>query len=174
MVSDYKWKVVLVGDFAVGKTSLVRRFVYDEFSDSYLTTIGVKVTKKVVEINTTTCADLLLWDIAGIDKFTKISPEYIKGASAGIIVADLTRKSTIENIVVHAEILQRINPGMHIFAALNKSDLVENGDNFIRLLKDNLKESVVKFITLTSAKDGYNVPVLFKKLCDSILEGNIK
>lgn len=174
MGSEYKWKIVMVGDFAVGKTSLVRRFVYDEFSDSYLTTIGVKVTKKEVVINNSINADLLLWDIAGSDKFTKISPEYIKGASAGIIVADLTRKDTIENISSHVDLLQSVNPDMYIFIAMNKSDLVKNTEEFFELAGRILKNNNVESIVATSAKDGLNIESLFDNLCHTIYKGNLK
>ncbi|HNX23133.1 MAG TPA: Rab family GTPase [Spirochaetota bacterium] len=171
MASGYKWKVVMVGDFAVGKTSLVRRFVYDEFSDSYLTTIGVKVTKKEVAVSDAISADLLLWDIAGSDKFTKILPEYIRGASAGIIVADLTRRNTIENIPEHAELLRSENPYMDIYVALNKSDLVENAEEYVELAEDGTKGKNIKLTITTSAKDGSNIDDLFTRLFNSLLEG---
>ena len=123
MQNIYKWKIVMMGDFAVGKTSLVRRFVYDEFSDSYLTTIGVKVTKKDINLENAS-ASLLIWDIAGSDRFNIVSPEYIKGASGGIIVADLTRESTIESIQMHSDMILSVNPDAVIVVALNKTDLV--------------------------------------------------
>ena len=62
MEAAYKLKIVLLGDFAVGKTSLIRRFVFDEFRDTYLTTIGVKVTRKEVDIIDYGRTDLLLWE----------------------------------------------------------------------------------------------------------------
>lgn len=164
MGSGYKWKVVLVGDFAVGKTSLVRRYVYDEFSDSYLTTIGVKVTKKEVLINDTASADLLLWDIAGSDKFNKISPDYIKGASAGIIVADLTRKNTVENISVHEELLYGVNPDILIYVALNKSDLSDKSGEMLKLAEKILERCKPGQIMLTSAKDNLNIEKLFNNM----------
>ena len=171
MSTDYKWKIVLLGDFAVGKTSLVRRYVYDEFSDSYLTTIGVKVTRKDVVINDSVKADLLLWDIAGSDKFMKISPDYLKGASAGIIVADLTRKSTIDSISGHIELLRSVNKNAHIFIALNKSDLISNADEYIKKTQDKLAGSFSGTITATSARDGSNIIILFQNLSSSILQG---
>ena len=171
---NYKWKIVMVGDFAVGKTSLVRRFVYDEFSDAYLTTIGVKVTKKEVIINESVNADLLLWDIAGGDKYTKISSEYIKGSSAGIIVADLTRKNTIENISEHADLLHSVDPDIYLFIALNKSDLVENTAEFLELAQDSLKGKNINSIAVTSAKNGFNIDKLFNELSLSIYKGKIK
>lgn len=114
------------------------------------------------------------WDIAGSDKFTKISPEYIKGASAGIIVADLTRRNSIENIPVHSELLISVNPYMNIFVALNKSDLVENTKEYMELAENSSKGRNVKLILTTSAKDGLNVEDLFTKLCRSIYEENEK
>jgi len=174
MSSDYKWKIVMVGEFAVGKTSLVRRFVNDEFSDSYLTTIGVKVTRREVFIDDKSSADLLLWDIAGSDKFTQISPEYIKGASAGIIVADLTRRNTIENISVHVDLLKSVNPDMYICAAFNKSDLVENTEDYINLYENSYNRNDIKFILPTSARNSLNVKNLFNKLCTALYEVSVK
>lgn len=174
MDSDYKWKIVMVGEFAAGKTSLVRRFVNDEFSDSYLTTIGVKVTRKEVTINDKSSADLLLWDIAGSDKFTRISPEYIKGASAGIIVADLTRKNTIENISEHVDLLKSVNPDMYICAAFNKSDLVKNPEDYIKLYESSFNSNDINFILTTSAKNSMNVENLFNKMCTALYEVSIK
>ena len=174
MSADYKWKVVLLGDFAVGKTSLVRRYVYDEFSDSYLTTIGVKVTRKDVVINDSVKADLLLWDIAGSDKFMKISPDYLKGASAGLIVADLTRKSTIYSIAEHIELLRSVNKDARIFIALNKSDLVSNPGEHIKITQDKLAGNFSGSIIATSARDGSNINNLFQNLSSSILQGITK
>jgi small GTP-binding protein len=174
MAADFKWKIVMVGEFAVGKTSLVRRFVNDEFSDSYLTTIGVKVTKKEAVINDKVSADLLLWDIAGSDKFTQISPEYIKGASAGIIVADITRKNTIETLSAHADLLKSVNPGILIAAALNKSDLVENPQDSLKLYESIFNTNNIKLFLGTSAKSGLNVENLFNKLSTFLYEVNTK
>jgi small GTP-binding protein len=171
MSVDYKWKVVMLGDFAVGKTSLVRRYVYDEFSDSYLTTIGVKVTRKDVAINDSLKADLLLWDIAGSDKFIKISPDYLKGASAGIIVADLTRKSTIENIPEHIDLLRSVNPSAMIFIALNKSDMSSNTEEQLKNTKNWISGNQFESIFITSAKDGSNIESLFKNLTSSVYQG---
>jgi len=170
MSVDYKWKIVLLGDFAVGKTSLVRRYVYDEFSDSYLTTIGVKVTRKDVAINDSIRADLLLWDIAGSDKFMKISPDYLKGASAGIIVADLTRRSTIDNIPEHIDLLQSVNPSAIVFIALNKSDISPNADEHINKTRDMLSGKTFGSLIATSAKDGSNIDALFREITSMIFQ----
>jgi small GTP-binding protein len=169
----YKLKIVLLGDFAVGKTSLIRRFVFDEFNDNYLTSIGVKVTKKEVNIKDCGRTDLLLWDIAGGDKFNIISPEYIKGADGGIIVADVTRKETVESITTNADIIKKLNPQAMIAVALNKIDLSNDSDGNVKLAE----EIIIKFplnwcgsALLTSAKSGRNVEDLLSKLTTSIIK----
>lgn len=174
MSADYKWKVVMLGDFAVGKTSLISRYVYDKFSDLYLTTIGVKVTRKNVVINDSARADLLLWDIAGSDQFMKITPDYVKGASAGIVVGDFTRKPTIDNMLFHVELLLNENPEAQVFIVLNKSDLVEDTEEYISITRDKLKGIGYKSITATSAKEGSNINTLFHDLSYSILQSITK
>ena len=174
MPNTYKWKIVMMGDFAVGKTSLVRRFVYDEFSDSYLTTIGVKVTKKDLKTDTSDIT-LLIWDIAGSDRFNIVSPEYIKGASGGIIVADLTRESTVQSVQAHIDLIHSINPDAVITVALNKSDLIpENSDklSLIESMKTIIGTKGCQSCFLTSAKNGENVEELFNALSEKIRNGS--
>lgn len=173
MNAAYKLKIVLLGDFAVGKTSLIKRFVFDEFNDSYLTTIGVKVTRKEADIKDRGRADLLLWDIAGSDRFNVISPEYIKGAAGGIIVADVTRKDTVYNIAVNAEVIEKINPQALIAVALNKTDLSNDPGVNMKLAEEIIKEFPLNWcepVMLTSAKNGNNVENLLLNLATSIIK----
>lgn len=170
MPGEYKWKVVMLGDFAVGKTSLVRRFVYDEFSDSYLTTVGVKVTKKEILIEKDNIT-LLLWDIAGSDRFSSITPEYLRGAAGGIIVADITRGSSIDNIRCHIDMILSINPEAGIVVALNKLDLLKQNDERLAYMKsDEFTKSLngSPVIHFTSAKNGENVERLFLALAERV------
>lgn len=90
-------KIVLTGCFGVGKTSLFNKFLYEKFSEKYLTTIGVKVDKKVVEIDGRKIS-LLIWDIAGEVSQDKVPQSYYLGSSAIVYVFDLTRPSTWLNI----------------------------------------------------------------------------
>lgn len=173
MDAAYKLKIVLLGDFAVGKTSLIRRFVFDEFKDTYLTTIGVKVTRKEVNIEDCGRTDLLLWDIAGSDKFNIVSPEYIKGAAGGIIVADVTRKDTVENIASNADIVKRLNPQAMISIALNKTDLSYDSDSVMNITQEIINEYPINWCKpalLTSAKTGINVEKLLVNLATLILK----
>ena len=94
-------KICLVGDFSVGKTSLIRRFVENKFSDRYLSTVGVKISRKSIEVETAIASqlvNLLIWDIEGQTKFQSIATSYLKGASGSIIVADITRPETLEHL----------------------------------------------------------------------------
>jgi len=122
-----KKKVVMLGSFAVGKTSLVQRFVNSIFSEKYLTTIGVKIDQKIINIDNTE-VNLLLWDIHGNDDYQKIKPAYIMGSSGCFIVIDGTRRSTLETGIELIETAKKTAPDSHIIILINKSDLKEDWD----------------------------------------------
>ena len=88
-------KICTIGAFAVGKTSLIRRYVDSIFSEKYLTTVGVKIDKKPVNVLGQDVT-LILWDIHGEDDFQEINMNYLRGSSAYILVVDGTRYSTLE------------------------------------------------------------------------------
>ena len=88
-------KLCMLGGFGVGKTSLVKRFVHSVFSDTYLTTVGVKIDKKTVELAGKT-VNLILWDLAGEDDLSSLRTTYIRGAAGYLLVADGTRPATLE------------------------------------------------------------------------------
>ena len=87
-------KICLLGAFGVGKTSLTRRFVDSIFSDTYLTTVGVKIDKKTVAVNGNT-VNLLIWDIAGEDEVSAVRTSYLRGAAGYLLVVDVTRAQTL-------------------------------------------------------------------------------
>lgn len=94
-------KVCLLGDFAVGKTSLVRRFVHDYFDDQYLSTIGVKVSRKTINIaqgEQIVELTMMLWDLAGSEEFTHLRASYLRGAAGVLLVGDLTRPLTFDTL----------------------------------------------------------------------------
>ena len=88
-------KVCMIGAFAVGKTSLVRRYVHSLFSEQYMTTVGVKIDRKLVDQAGQPCA-LLLWDLYGEDEFQRVQLSYLRGSSGLLIVADGTRQRTLD------------------------------------------------------------------------------
>ena len=160
-------KVCLLGDFNVGKTSLIRRFVDGEFSDKYLSTVGVKISRRSINLKTKRdyCVDLLLWDLEGQTKFKSIIPTYLKGSSGAIIVADLTRSDTLNSLKQHLDLFLKVNPNGAVVVALNKADLIpqEKLDKLIDYYKSQNLKQVTGFYQ-TSAKTGKNVAELFEHL----------
>jgi len=157
-------KVILAGSFGVGKTSLFNQFIFNKFDDKYLTTIGVKVNKKVVDIDDRQLS-ILLWDIAGEVSQDKVPVTYFLGASGVIYVFDLSRPSTYKNIKQDIEYLNGILKGGVIKVVGNKKDLVN--DEQISVIKEELP---MPFDIATSAKTGENVEQLFTELAKSLLE----
>ena len=160
-------KICLVGDFGVGKTSLMRRFVDRQFSDQYLSTIGVKISRKVVKVAPyypeRQEVQLLIWDVEGQTKFQSINRGYLQGSAGAIVVADLSRQNTIDRLREHLDLVCTANPrGVKLIAAFNKSDLVapETLETF-----HNCQDPSQELHTyITSAKTGENVDEIFQKL----------
>ena len=160
----------LIGDFGVGKTSLIRRFVDRQFSDRYLSTVGVKISKKNVELENVKQQEklgvqLLIWDLEGHTKFKGIAPSYLQGASGAVVVADVTRQETIERIPEHINLFFSVNPKAVVILALNKSDLVdeEKMEKIENLIPNSERERVLS-IYQTSAKTGTQVDDIFQNL----------
>lgn len=166
-------KICLLGDFNVGKTSLVRRFIEDKFSDRYLSTVGVKVSRKSVEIKTEqeiSWLDLLVWDLEGNTKFKSITPSYIKGASGSIIVADLSRSDTLQNLERHLQLFFEINPDSKAIVALNKADLISQ-EKLAQIIANYQAQNFksVLGIYATSAKTGNFVNQIFQSIAQGII-----
>lgn len=153
-MSTFSSKVCIVGDFAVGKTSTIERFVNNQFSEKYLTTIGVKIDTKEVLADDIDLK-LIIWDIAGSDRFGEIEFSYLRGASGYIFVADGTRSKTLsaaEDLRKQAE--ERYGELPFVFL-VNKSDLGrdwEIKDEHLDLLRQSCGD-----VFITSAKTGENV-----------------
>ena len=156
-------KVILTGSFGVGKTSLFRRFINNAFSEKYITTIGVKVDKKLVKIDEKEVS-ILLWDIAGEIRQDKVPKSYFLGASAVIYVFDLTRPSTYKNLAQDMQTLKSILPETIIKIVGNKKDLVTE-DAILAIDK----ELTFPVDIVTSAKTGENVEELFERLARQFL-----
>lgn len=158
-------KICVLGDFAVGKTSLVRRFVYDLFQDKYLTTIGVKVSRKVVAVTRSgqvTDLTLMLWDLASQEEFNAIRASYMRGAAGAILVCDLTRAETLHNLQRYAADLRSVVPAAHIVLAANKCDLAEQ--QLAPQQVDAVAASLQAPCYSTSAKTGEAVEQVFRHL----------
>ena len=118
-------KICMVGDFAVGKTSLVARFVHSTFGEQYLTTVGVKIDTKAIALPSGDRLKLVLWDIAGKSTFARVDSSYLKDASGYLLVVDGTRPATLNSAIdLQATVEEQL--GRVPFSVLiNKADLTE-------------------------------------------------
>jgi small GTP-binding protein len=162
-----KAKICLVGATAVGKSSLVARFVRSTFSDQYRTTIGVKIETRTVSRPGGT-VDLVIWDLSGEDEFQNVQMSYLRGAVGYLLVVDGTRKDTKAVAAVLAERLREAIGPVPFVVVLNKSDCVAAWELADKDIDEMTKHgwSVVK----TSAKTGAGVEEAFDRLTDAILE----
>ena len=154
-------KICMLGGFSVGKTSLVRRFVQSVFSDTYLTTVGVKIDKKTVDLDGRSVS-LILWDLAGEDDIGSLRMSYLRGAAGYVLVADGTRPSTLE---VALSLRQRVEAeyGALPFALLlNKSDLTEQWTVAEPQLEQLRQDGW--WVRASSARTGEGVEDAFKDL----------
>jgi small GTP-binding protein len=171
-------KICLIGDFGVGKTSLIRQFVDRQFSDKYLSTVGVKISRKLVSVSNCTNdsqpepkqLQLIVWDIEGSTRFKAIAPSYLQGAKGCIIVGDVTRQSSMQSLKDHVQLFQSVNSKSSLIIALNKVDLIESNE------RDSLLQSILAefadlniSINITSAKTGEGVDESFQKLASEML-----
>ncbi len=160
-------KVCLLGDFAVGKSSLVARFVRNTFSDKYLTTVGVKVDSKVVELGDARAVKLVVWDLAGKAELDSLNRGYIRGAHGLLLVADGTREASLRAALYLWMQSQKQLPGVPVVMLVNKLDLIDRWEVSAADVA-RLQESLPTF--RTSARDGDSVEDAFATLARAILE----
>lgn len=173
-VLDIHSKICLAGDSAVGKTSLIRRYVLNQFDDKHLVTLGTKVSKKKIllkhpkqgiEVNLT----LMLWDVMGQLGFRALlHEEYFRGAKGAIVVFDLTRKETLVTIDDWIHSINNITGQIPLVFLGNKNDLREN----ITLKEDDINNALSKYNApyfATSALTGENVEPAFMKIGELLL-----
>ena len=165
-------KICLLGDPAVGKTSLIRRYVFDMFDDKYITTIGTKVTKKTVMVPATTGQGgvritLLIWDILGQREYQRLHPVYYQGAEGALIVCDSTRKETIGSLSTWVTSFKNVVGPVPVVFLMNKSDLVDP-EKFDRTEIEALcKQHNAPYLP-TSAKSGLNVEKAFLTVSEAL------
>jgi len=159
-------KICMLGTNAVGKTSLVQRFVHTHFSDSYITNIGVMIEKKVVHANNKD-VELVLWDIYGEDSFQKVQLSYLRGMSGYFLVVDGTRLHTLDDALALNERVSGTAGKVPALLVINKVDLApqwEIGPDHQAKLAESGWE-----IFLTSAKTGEKVEDAFARLTMKML-----
>ena len=164
------FKVVVVGDFAVGKTSLCRRFAKREFSFEYKPTIGIDILTRTILLPYLGKVILQIWDTAGEEKFKRVIPMYFRGANYGLLVFDLTRKQTFDSVSKWYELLKKSIGEIPLILVGNKMDLKEKRE----VPKDeavSLSRSLETITYIeTSAMDGTNVENAFRIPAEFIIK----
>ena len=154
-------KVCLLGTSGVGKTSLVAQFVHSMFSDKYLTTVGVKIDKKTVQVDGAEVM-LMIWDLAGDDDFQRLQTSYLRGTSGYLLVADGTRRVTLEQALELQKRVAETLGGTPFVLALNKSDLAPQWEVDEAQISALAAQNFTIF--KTSAKEGAGVEEAFAHL----------
>ncbi|MEW5759391.1 MAG: Rab family GTPase [Candidatus Thermoplasmatota archaeon] len=155
-------KMCMLGDAGVGKTSLVKRYVYNIFSDEYIETIGTNISKKVIELKKNVVATLLIWDITGHLAHTQLHSSYFEGSDGAFIVGDITRKETIDNMDLWLKRFYDVVGENPVVFIINKCDLIPPNEKISKKFEGKLH-------IFTSAKTGENVEDAFRTLCEKMV-----
>jgi small GTP-binding protein len=166
-------KLCILGEVSVGKTSLIRRYVDRAFSDVYLSTVGVKISRRLLHIpipdgGGEADIQLVIWDLEGGSGFGDVSAAYLKGALGAVVVGDITRAETMKMLDAHIKRFRTVNPRATVAVALNKSDLQHDGLD-APMEHVHLNEAV-DVVLRTSAKSGDGVDDLFAFLGTRFLQ----
>lgn len=160
-------KVCMLGSFAVGKTSLVQQYVYSIFSDTYLSTVGVKISKKQIKAHGVDI-NLVLWDLEGQDENMTMNKAYLRGAMGVLLVVDGTRAETMQTaLVLRQTMLDTVGNIPHLIL-LNKSDL-EKSWEISKSDLHKLDNAGIPYLK-TSAMNGENVDQAFFTLTEAMLD----
>jgi small GTP-binding protein len=169
-------KVCLLGDGAVGKTSLIRKFVFDRFDDKYIMTFGTKVSKKQVTINRGTeeyNMNFLIWDILGQRVHNNLHAAYYQGASGAFIVCDVTRRETLDNLDEWISVFRGVNKAAPVILLGNKADLVDEAQFSATDLRGLAEKYNMKH-HMTSAKTGDHVEESFLELGNEVIDHHLR
>jgi small GTP-binding protein len=165
MTGTLQKKICMLGGFSVGKTSLVKRFVDSVFSETYLTTVGVKIDKKTVDLSDR-IVNLILWDLAGEDDISSFRMSYLRGSAGYVLVADGTRPSTLQVALSLRERVEADCGPLPFVLLLNKNDLREQW-----AIRDDELENLRRngwWVQSSSARTGEGVEDAFRALAMSV------
>lgn len=164
-----KYKIILAGEGAVGKTTLINRFVTGSFSTDYKATIGVAIFSKLLEIDGAEVS-LQIWDIAGQTLFRNLRTRFFQNAKGALLVYDLTVPSTLANLHKWISDIKNVTDEIPFVLIGNKVDLTElksiTTDEIDKFLKEHQRDISTHF--LTSALSGENVEKAFHEISRSM------
>lgn len=168
---NFSTKLILVGNYKVGKTSLIKRFVENMFQESYHSTIGVEISKKDMELSEDTIINFAIWDLGGqIIQMAPYRRRFYEGAQSALIIIDRTRPDNLKSIDIwYNELKTYVGTDVDIILVGNKSDLTDNIGISEDEIKDIADEKSFHYI-LTSAKTGENVHDAFLYIAYKFLE----
>jgi len=173
-----KSKICLLGEKAVGKTSLIRRYVLNMFDDHYITTIGTKVSKREVRVfqpekDRIVDVDMTVWDIMGEKGFRELLREaYFYGANGILAIADLTRKKTLDDLDDWIDGVEQVAGKVPVLIAVNKADLKAEAQFSERDIGQVAKAFESEYL-MTSAKTGENVEEAFRRLGIAVADAQL-
>ena len=169
---DIKRKVMrisLLGDSGVGKTCIINKYLYDKFSETHNSSIGLEKNEKKLKMNDGNELKVIIWDTAGQERFKSMSTNTVKGAQGIVLVFDIAKKSTFDNLPKWIKEIKEIKDNIPIVIFGNKCDLVEeidvDNDEAMNFAKDNDMEYFE-----TSAKKNINIENGFKNIIDKAYE----
>ena len=168
---EHVFKICVVGEPAVGKTSLIRKFVKDQFETKHIKTIGVDISKQPVKLEGGVNVNLLFWDIAGQIQFHLLHKVYLQGVMGVIIAFDLTRPKTLVNVESWYTILKNyVAHKVPIILAGNKADLDNERQVGMPSIKQQQDKLGINTYVETSALDGRNISKLFQNIAKMVYD----
>ena len=164
-MSEYGFKLVLLGDEGVGKSSLIVRYVQDKFSGEYISTLGVEFLSKELPLGEDKTVRLIIWDIGGQEQWKKKLNLYLRGADGAVIIVDLTRKATLDDFKFWINSIEKYVPGIPKVLVGNKLDLVDQR----KISSEELKAKTDLTTFETSAKTGETVENVFTTISELMI-----
>ena len=167
--NNYNFKLILIGDIAVGKTSILNRFVENDFKSAYHCTLGVEYKVKSLRINQNTVANLKIWDTCGEEKYRTITRQYYRDTNGVILVFDLTNKDSFDKLGGWLKDINENGPeDVSVILVGNKSDLKEKKLFLSEEAKRFALQNQMPYVEV-SAKLGANISTLFDTITKKII-----
>jgi small GTP-binding protein len=173
---NYLAKVLILGEFRVGKSSMVLRYVEDHFPGDYMATIGANFLVKTVHLDTEdgkkVKVGLQIWDIGGHARSSQVGRVFFQGVSGAILVYDLTRKDTLDKLPLWIEQLMKYSPEAKLYLVGNKSDLVEERELTFEDGENSKNNLGMESFFETSAKTGERIQETFEHMARTLVDSN--
>ena len=165
----FEYKLILIGEPGVGKTSIMSKFVSNEFQSIYSSTIGVEFKLKDIYVNNNQCAKLKIWDTCGQEKFRSITRQYFKNSDGVLLVFDLTNRETLKKLNLWLkDVKDNIGNDFFTFLIGNKTDVKDRDITISEEAKQFANEKKINYYEV-SAKTGSGVFNIFEKMANRLI-----